>query len=108
MYPKDPKQKAIVDQRLFFDIGTLYPRIRAICVSKITVTKCVMLLTTNLQFPVLFLGEIEIPDEYKTALDEALGFLDVFLEGNDFVAGNKLTVADCCIVASVSSIVVRF
>ncbi|KAI7815277.1 glutathione S-transferase [Rhyzopertha dominica] len=86
LYPEDPKEKALVDQRLFFDCGTLYPRIRAIC------------------FPVLFLGEIEIPDELKGPLDEALGFLDVFLEGNDFVCGNKLTVADCSLVASVSSI----
>ena len=59
-----------------------------------------------MQFPVLFQGEEEIYDEHKTSLDEALGFLDVFLEGNDFVAGKNLTVADCCLVASVSSIVV--
>nr|QWJ89644.1 glutathione S-transferase d2 [Sitophilus zeamais] len=86
-YPKDPKQKAVVDQRLYFDCGTLYPRIRAIC------------------FPVLFLGEDTILDEHKQPLEEALGFLDVFLEGNNFVTGDKLTVADCCLVASVSSIV---
>lgn len=50
---------------------------------------------------------MEVFDEHKTALDEALGFLDVFLEGNDFVTGNNLTVADCSLAASVSSIVVR-
>ncbi|KAJ8925401.1 hypothetical protein NQ315_009233 [Exocentrus adspersus] len=86
LYPKDPKQRALVDQRLFFDCGTLYPRIRAIC------------------FPVLFLGEDQIFDEHKTPLEEALGFLDVFLEGNDFVTGNKLTIADCSLAASVSTI----
>nr|QWV59552.1 glutathione S-transferase delta 2 [Lasioderma serricorne] len=87
LYPNDPKEKAVVDRLLNFDCGTLYPRIRQIC------------------FPVLFLGEIEVYDEHKVALDEALGFLDVFLDGNNFVAGEKLTVADCCLVASVSSIV---
>ncbi|KAG5890147.1 hypothetical protein JTB14_010165 [Gonioctena quinquepunctata] len=84
IYPKDPKKRALVNQRLYFDCGTLYPRIRAIC------------------FPVLFLGENEVLDEYKGPLEEALGFLDVFLEGNDFVCGKNLTIADCSLIASVS------
>lgn len=32
-YPADPKEKAVVDQRLYFDCGTLYPRFRTIAVS---------------------------------------------------------------------------
>lgn len=47
-------------------------------------------------------------DELKQPLEEALGFLDVFLDGHDYVAGDNLTVADCCLAASVSSIVVGF
>lgn len=31
-YPADPKQKAVVDQRLYFDCSTLYPRFRTIAV----------------------------------------------------------------------------
>ncbi|XP_050305756.1 glutathione S-transferase 1-like [Anthonomus grandis grandis] len=86
-YPTDPKKRAIVDQRLYFDIGTMYKCIRDIC------------------FPILFKGEDEIFDEHKQPLEEALGFLDVFLEGQKFVAGDHLTVADCCLASSVSSIV---
>ncbi|CAG9860483.1 unnamed protein product [Phyllotreta striolata] len=87
LYPQEPKAKALVDQRLYFDCGTMYPRIRQIC------------------FPVLFLGQDEVFDEHRAQLEEALGFLDVFLEGNDFVTGKNLTIADCCLAASISTIV---
>lgn len=30
LYPKDVKQRALINQRLQFDCGTLYPRIRTI------------------------------------------------------------------------------
>lgn len=33
LYPKDVKRRALINQRLQFDASTLYPRIRAICVS---------------------------------------------------------------------------
>lgn len=56
----------------------------------------------------LYLGEIEIPDEFRAPVDEALGFLDVFLEGNDFVTGNTITIADYALAASVSSIAVSY
>jgi len=33
LYPQDPKQKAIVDQRLYFNAELIFPKLREICVS---------------------------------------------------------------------------
>ncbi|GFG40505.1 hypothetical protein Cfor_06517 [Coptotermes formosanus] len=87
LYPQDPKQKAIVDQRLYFDAGILFPRLREICV------------------PVLYHGKTEIDENQKAGLHEALSYLDIFLEGSPWVAGSNMTIADCSCVASVSTIV---
>ncbi|KDR17708.1 glutathione S-transferase 1-like [Zootermopsis nevadensis] len=87
LYPQDPKQKAIVDQRLYFDAGTLFPTIRGIF------------------FPVITLGKTTVDEDQKASVQEALSFLDKFLEGGSWVAGNKMTIADFACVASVSSIV---
>ena len=65
-------------------------------------------LFTLLQFPVLFLKIKEIPEEKKNNIRSAYGFLETFLEGNDYLAGNHYTIADMCCIATVSSIVVIF
>ncbi|XP_075222371.1 glutathione S-transferase 1-like [Lycorma delicatula] len=87
LYPKNPQQKALVDQRLYFDLGVLYSRIRDIC------------------FPVLFLGETLVSEEKKLSLEEALGWVDTFLTGRPWLAGTEMTIADCACAASISSII---
>ena len=55
----------------------------------------------------LFLGETRISDEKREKLNEAFGFLNTFLEGNEFVCGGEnATLADLAILASITSIVV--
>nr|QGZ00473.1 glutathione S-transferase delta4 [Glyphodes pyloalis] len=86
LYPKDLERRAIVNQRLYFDSSSLYVKIRAIC------------------FPILFLGETEIKQNLKDDLNASLGFLDQFLSGSKWVAGDNITIADTSIFASLSSI----
>ena len=54
----------------------------------------------------LFSGETKISDEKRTALASAFVFLNTFLEGNKWVCGNEVTIADLAILASLASIYV--
>lgn len=85
-YPKDLELRAVVNQRLFFDSSSLYVKIRAIC------------------FPILFLGEKEIKKPLKDDLNTTLGFLEQFLSLSKWVAGDRPTIADTSIYASMTSI----
>uniref|UniRef100_A0A1B6CCR9 GST C-terminal domain-containing protein n=1 Tax=Clastoptera arizonana TaxID=38151 RepID=A0A1B6CCR9_9HEMI len=87
LYPSEPREKAIVDQRLYFDVGTLYARIRAIA------------------FPVLFLGETTVSEDKKKSLEEALDWVDLFLKDGSWVAGSNLTIADTAFYASITGLV---
>ena len=45
--------------------------------------------------------------EKMKRIEESYQFLDKFLEGQDFVAGNSLTIADIAIISSVSTAEVK-
>ncbi|XP_053660988.1 glutathione S-transferase 1-1-like [Anopheles marshallii] len=85
LYPKDPKKRALVNQRLFFDMGTLYQRF------------------SKVFYPVMMEGK-ELVAEDVVKLDEALDFLEIFLDKTAFAAGDKLTVADLSLLASITTI----
>jgi len=85
LYPKDPKQRVLVDRLLYFDMGTLFLRFR------------------NYYAPVLFMNSKPDPAALEST-HEALGwFNDHYLDGHDFCVGDSLTVADFVLVASISS-----
>nr|QHU79941.1 glutathione S-transferase D13 [Bemisia tabaci] len=85
LYPKDPIKRAMVDQRLYFDMGTLFQRFG------------------DYWFPYMFAGALR--DAAKLAkLEEAFGFFDTMLEGSIYAAGDTITVADAALAASVSTI----
>ncbi|XP_052754521.1 glutathione S-transferase 1-1 [Galleria mellonella] len=84
LYPEDPKARALVDQRLYFDIGTLYQRF------------------ADYFYPQVF-GGAPADKEKASKIEDSLKLLDTFLEGQKYVAGPNLTVADLSLIASVSS-----
>ncbi|KFB53518.1 AGAP004378-PA-like protein [Anopheles sinensis] len=85
LYPRDPKKRAVVNQRLYFDMGTLYGRFSAA------------------YYPMMMDGK-ELNPELVAKLDEALEFLEGFLDKTPYVAGDKLTVADLAVLPSLTTI----
>jgi len=85
LYPKDPKKRAVVDQRLYFDVSTLYARFG------------------DLYYPFMF-GKAPLEQEKIDKLNDALGFLDTFLAKSEFAAGDCLTIADLTLIASITTI----
>ncbi|ALC46045.1 GstD2 [Drosophila busckii] len=84
LYPQDPKLRAVVNQRLYFDMGTLYQSF------------------ADYYYPQYISLAPANPEHFKK-IETAFGFLDTFLEGQQYVAGNQLTIADLAILASVST-----
>ncbi|XP_068157669.1 glutathione S-transferase D2-like [Drosophila tropicalis] len=87
LYPKDPQKRALINQRLYFDMGKLNKSFG------------------DYFYPQFRFGKPGDPEDLKK-IEEAFGFLDTFLEGQLYVAGNHLTLADISILATVSTFVV--
>ncbi|XP_014365813.2 glutathione S-transferase 1 [Papilio machaon] len=86
IYPKDIKKRAIVNQRMYFDCSTLLVKMRAIC------------------HPIIFNIENEIKENLRDDFNASLSVLDKYLENNEWVAGEHVTIADTTIFASMSGI----
>lgn len=87
LYPSEPLKRAIVNQRLYFDMGTLYQRLM------------------EKYYPMIldkFKGRV-VPNADEN-LANAVDFLNKFLEGQNFVAGDMFTVADISTLATVSTL----
>ncbi|XP_041674861.1 LOW QUALITY PROTEIN: glutathione S-transferase D4-like [Drosophila eugracilis] len=84
LYPKDPQTRAVINQRLYFDMGTLHDSF------------------IKYYYPFIRTGQLGTEENYKK-IEAAFDFLNTFLEGQDYVAGNQFTVADIAILSSVST-----
>ncbi|XP_076300999.1 glutathione S-transferase 1-1-like [Lasioglossum baleicum] len=83
--PQTPNARALVNHRLHFDLGTLYNAL------------------ANYYYPVVFGRTDEYDPEMYTKLRAAFEILNIFLEGQEYVAGRYLTIADLALAASVST-----
>lgn len=106
LYPSDPKKRGLVDQRLYFDSGILFPRLIAITVKNLHIDFLLYsyLNFTCLQKPLVFHGQNQIPEEKINNVVEAYGFLNTFLDGSKWVAGDEVTIADFNIFETVRSL----
>ncbi|KAL5283278.1 GstD1.2 family protein [Megaselia abdita] len=84
LYPKDPTKRAVVNQRLYFDMGTLYQRF------------------ADYYYPQIFAKAPADEEKFKK-MQEAVEFLNTFLDGQTYAAGSSLTLADLTLLATVST-----
>lgn len=85
LYPSDVETRALINQRLYFDMGTLFSSFRAYYMAPLS-------------------GEEQTPEKFEK-VQKSVGFLNGFLEKSGFVAGTEfITVADIAIFASTSTI----
>ncbi|EDW81101.1 uncharacterized protein Dwil_GK11878 [Drosophila willistoni] len=83
LYPSDPQQRAVINQRLYFDMGTLFQSF------------------FEAMYPQMLNKPVE-PAALKK-VETALQWLDSFLEGQQYVAGDSMSVADISILATIST-----
>lgn len=85
LYPRNPEARALVNQRLYFDYGNMFASVFG-------------------YYMTVFRKEADTydPAEYEK-LTNAFQMLENFLEGQDYVAGDNLTIADLALVASVTT-----
>jgi glutathione S-transferase len=88
LYPKEAYARAVVDQRLHFDNGTLFARLGA------------------LVRPVFVGTATEWDAEALEKFTEALEFAEIFLASNQYIAGNQLTIADFSCLTTISTILI--
>ncbi|XP_018564051.1 glutathione S-transferase 1 [Anoplophora glabripennis] len=85
LYPKDLQRRAVVNQRLYFDCGILFPRVSAIVGS------------------LLREGAKSVSKDKADLLTQGYASLETLLERSTYVAGDQLSLADFNVIATVSS-----
>lgn len=84
LFPKDPKTRAVINQRLYFDMGSLFKHFSDF-------------------FFASFYGKEQNPEDLKK-LNDSVEIFSKFLEASEYAAGTQqLSLADLVLFASVST-----
>ncbi|KAH1011275.1 hypothetical protein HUJ04_000686 [Dendroctonus ponderosae] len=90
LYPKALQERAKVDQMLFYNASVLFPLLRDAVIP-----------IFNAKAP---LQSSSVPEDQKRNIDSCLEELEQFLRTSDFLAVNRLTIADICALSILSTI----
>lgn len=113
LYPRDIRIRALVDQRVQFDLGTLYARMGNYYVRAMTLGRwggggtpnCLTVHRTNVrnQFDTMFRGA-PLVEAKRQQLADALAVFDAVLRGRSWSAADHFTVADLTLTVTVSQL----
>lgn len=88
LYPNIPREKALINRVLHHELSSFNPK------------------TLGQLIPILRRETSVVTDEMKSKMNEAFSNLELFLIRNDWFAGENVTIADLCLLPTISSIVV--
>ncbi|XP_034256242.1 glutathione S-transferase 1-like [Thrips palmi] len=86
-YPKDIKKRATLQQRLHYNNSIIFTRFRAYVE------------------PIFYHDDLNVPPERIQKLQDALDLLEPIIHEGGWLVGDHPTIADCCCVANVATIV---
>lgn len=84
LYPKDLVQRALVESRMYFDAGHVFCRLRFMS-------------------DFIFMSGKGMDDEKIEYMQRSWDQLNRFVENSPYVCGDEMTIADFCLIATVSS-----
>ncbi|KAK4877102.1 hypothetical protein RN001_009608 [Aquatica leii] len=86
LYPEDHYKRAIINQRLHFDSGMVFP------------------VFLRIVMPILTGNTKTVPNNLIEETAQVYEFLDKFLEGSTWVAGNNVTLADFSLLSTITTL----
>lgn len=104
-YPNNPEQRALIDQRMYFDATIVFPSLGGVVVSIFRILSVEYCCSILLQRSILY--NIGDKEAVKKEVLSSLRLLESFLSKSEFFAGDTLTIADISILANITTFDVR-